>query len=153
AYVQLPEDYADRLVDVALQAEFASLEITQKWSDHLVRHNNEDPAKFTEVANRLKKRIENLRRFQDQHEKWMSAATRNENLGLLGSAEKRLAELYFHGAAFSGDAPGWMSESRAALGRAKDWYQEGFTGNLSHHWTGVQSLALEAVLTGKIERI
>jgi hypothetical protein len=39
------------------------------------------------------------------------------------------------------------------LDRALARYKESSTGNLSHHWTGVQYLCLEAVLTGRIARI
>jgi hypothetical protein len=153
AYVQLPEDYADRLAEVGLQAERAALLTAQRWSDHLVEHGSRDSATFADVATGLQQRIENLERFQHLHASRMTAGTMNENLGWLGSAEKRLAELYFHRAAFGDDTPRWMSDSEQALWRAKDWYQESFTRSLSHHWTGVQSLALEAVLTGRIERV
>ncbi len=152
-YVQLPEDYADRLAEVGLQAERAALLTAQQWSDHLVKHDSRDSTTFADVASGLRERIKNLERFQQQHADRMTASTMNENLGLLGSAEKRLAELYFHRAAFGDDTPRWMSDSEEALWRAKDWYQQSFTRSLSHHWTGVQSLALEAVLTGRIERV
>jgi CHAT domain len=152
AYVQLPEDYIDRQVEVGLQAELASLKTAQLWSDHLVQHKVRDPAKFEEVARVLKARIAVLDKFQKDHAKRMKAADRDENLGLLGSTEKRLAELYFHRAALGDDTDGWQSQSRQALRESRDWYENTFARNLSHHWSGVQALALEAVLTGGISR-
>lgn len=152
AYVQLPEDYQDRLAAVGLQAELASLKTGQLWSDHLVNNNVQNPAAFEEVAGRLRERIANLQKFERQYGARMSAATRDENLGLLGSAEKRLAELYFHRAALGDDPAVWMSQAGQALARARAWYERTFTKNLSHHWSGVQALALEAALTGRISR-
>jgi hypothetical protein len=39
---------------------------------------------------------------------------------------------------------------REALARARQWYAIGAETNLSHHWTGVQSLSLDSVLDGRI---
>jgi hypothetical protein len=153
AYVQLPEDYDDRLVEVALQAEMASLNTAQLWSDHLTVHQVRDPAAFEDVAGRLQSRIANLKGFLDQHEEQTAGRARNENLGLLGSAEKRLAELYFHRARLGDDTAEWMHQAEQALQLARSWYEKSFVGNLSHHWTGVQALSLEAVLTGGISRV
>lgn len=153
AYVQLPEDYDDRLVEVGLQAEMASLSTAQLWSDHLTVNKVRDPAAFEEVADRLRNRIDNLDRFQIRHREQRAGHVRNENLGLLGSAEKRLAELYFHRAQLGDGQADWINQAEQALRLARSWYQKGFVGNLSHHWTGVQALSLEAVLTGGIGRL
>jgi hypothetical protein len=158
AYVQLPEDYDDRLAEVRLQAVLGSLQTAQRWSDHLVTHDVRDPATFEGVAERLQDRIATLEGFLNQH---AERSARDENLGLLGSSQKRLAELYFHRAALGDDAAKWTGLSRQALNQALGWYERSFSGwyersfpgNLSHHWTGVQSLALEAVLTGRISRV
>lgn len=152
AYVQLPEDYDERLAVVRLQAELASLKTAQRWSDRLVNHGVRDPEAFEDVAERLNGRIAILEGFLDERSERGACRDRDENLGLLGSAQKRLAELYFNRAAFGDDSAEWTSRSRKALGEARDWYEESFTGNLSEHWTGIQSLALEAVCTGRISR-
>jgi hypothetical protein len=104
------------------------------------------------VARVLQARIAVLDKFQADHAKRMKAADRDENLGLLGSTEKRLAELYFHRAALGDDTAGWQSRSRLALAGSRNWYEKTFVRNLSHHWSGVQALALEAALTGRIDR-
>jgi hypothetical protein len=153
AYVQLPEDYNDRLHEVRLQAELAALRTAQAWSDHLTQHEVRDSAAFEDVASQLQDRIANLRNFLDSHTERIADSARDENLGLLGSAEKRLAELSFQRAKLGPGDVGWMSRTEQALRRAHAWYDKSFAGNLSHHWTGVQSLSLEAVLTGRISRV
>ena len=152
-YVQLPEDYRDRLIKVSLQAMLASLKTAQNWSDHLVNNHVQDPAKFDEVASGLLGRIATLDEYQQNQSERISASDRDENLGLLGSAEKRLAELYFHRAKLGHDTAGWQLQSREALQRSRSWYENTFARNLSHHWSGVQALALEAVLTGSLSRV
>jgi hypothetical protein len=77
AYVQLPEDYHDRLVEVGLQAEMASLSTAQLWSDHLTVNKVRDPAAFEEVADRLRNRIGNLDRFQIRHREQTAGRVRN----------------------------------------------------------------------------
>ncbi len=152
AYVQLPEGYADNLHDVRLEAELASLKTAQCWSDHLIEHGIKNEAAFQDVAQNLTARIARLDDFLRDLKK--SPARRGvfeENAGLLGSANKRLAELAFVQAGISPDRKSWLfAQSRLALERAHQAYVEGNNYNLSHHWTGVQHLSLEAVLTGRI---
>jgi hypothetical protein len=47
----------------------------------------------------------------------------------------------------------WIGESHSALVNARDVYCRGFLRNTSHHWSGVQYLALDAVLTGRVTNI
>jgi CHAT domain len=149
AYVQLPEDYPSWFHKVRLKSEWGSLSIAQTWSDYLVEHEVNDPERYDYVAGRLRERIASLTHFLDDR---LDDPDHRENLGLLGSAEKRLAELAFHRIRF-GSAEVWRVESAQALDRARSWYEQSFTRNLSHHWTGVQSLSLEAVRTGRIARV
>ncbi|MCO8272809.1 CHAT domain-containing protein [Actinoplanes sp. TRM 88003] len=144
AYVQLPEDYQDRLYEVAMQAEMASLRTAQLWSDRLVNEGITDAAAFETVAEQLRSRIASLTRYVEGPIAEPAEAARLENLGLLGSAQKRYAELCFHRAD--------PEEARKALRAARRWYRQGFTRNLSFHWHGVQALSIEAALTGRIER-
>ncbi|MCP4203916.1 MAG: hypothetical protein GY769_18520 [bacterium] len=75
-----------------------------------------------------------------------------ENFGLLGSAEKRRAELlYLRSGRNKGSKPYWK-EMMAALRKAHQWYAKGYRHNMSQHWHGVQQLSLEAVLKGRIKR-
>jgi len=148
-YVELPEGYADHLTRVQLESVLASLRTMQGCSDKLVQNGCQDPVLFSRVEQQLRDRIEALQRFledPDPH-KTGRRGLLEENLGLLGSAEKRLAELLHRG-------PGGASRSdavKAALERARDWYRKGFQHNSSAHWNGVQYLSLDAVLKGGIE--
>jgi hypothetical protein len=65
----------------------------------------------------------------------------------LGSAEKRLAEVYLRRWLIEGESA-LRSEEMEALRRSFEHYRKSFRHNLSHHWTGVQMLSLGAV-TGK----
>jgi len=152
-YVQLPEDYVDRLRAVQLRAQLASLRTAQKWSDDLKEHEIRDSNAYEEVAERLQERITNLQQLLKLNGDQAGSGNKEENLGLLGSAEKRLAELYFERAALGDEPERWTREAKEALSRAHARYKESATENLSHHWTGVQYLCLEAVLTGRIARI
>jgi CHAT domain len=146
-YVQLPEGYADHLQDIRLQSILASLKTMQGWSDQLVKEDKRDPALFDRVALQLQERIVTLDRFRKEN--IGRSGVREENLGLLGSAEKRLAELCFVRGKL-GEAARWQQSMREALRRSRDWYRQSAERNLSHHWTGVQYLSLEAILEGKI---
>ncbi|MDY7083956.1 MAG: CHAT domain-containing protein [Actinomycetota bacterium] len=154
AYVQLPEDYQDRLYEVAMQAEMASLRTAQLWSDRLVNEGITDPQAFDTVAGRLGSRIASLQRYVEGTVAPPAEAARLENLGILGSAQKRHAELAFHRARLGKtDRERWEAAARTGLAEARRWYLLGFTRNLSFHWHGVQALSLEAALTGRIERV
>ena len=147
-YVRLPEGYADHLKDVRLQAVLSSLEIAQAWSDSLVASGCADPVQFDNVASHLQGCIKGLDNFlSDPAES--RKGIHQENLGLLGSAEKRLAELHFTcGQRIPSEER--RQKMQDALQRSRLWYKQGYEHNLSHHWTGVQYLSLESVLEGKI---
>jgi hypothetical protein len=154
AFVELPEGYLDHLVDVALETDLASLKTAQLWADHILEHQIKSEDAFERVTEIITQRINTLREKLEKTEKLESRkGIREENLGLLGSANKRLAELQFQRGSILGDRQAkWLAISKEALKRAYSWYKEGFTHNLSHHWTGVQYLSLEAVLSGCIEK-
>jgi len=145
-YARLPEGYAEHLLDVGLDSVLAALKTIQRRSDRLVAARDRDPGRFGRVAQQLQARISGLEGFLSESETTGRRRVLEENLGLLGSAEKRLAELYFAYRAL-GDTDTAMRE---ALGRSRDWYLQGSERNLSHHWTAVQYLSLEAALVGRI---
>jgi hypothetical protein len=147
-YVRLPEGYADYLPTVRLESALSSLKAIQAWSDELLASDVIDAARFNDLAGQLRAGIERLEAFLTD----TPAALRGvveEYLGLLGSAQKRLAELYF-ASGKRGGGDGWQKLMREALERARGMYQKGYETNLSHHWTGVQFISLDAVLAGKI---
>ena len=148
-YLRLPEGYAEHLLDVRLESVLASLKSMQAWSDHLVARGGDDPAPLEQVAAALQDRIAALRDFLRESEATGRRGVFEENLGLLGSAEKRLAEASFARSRL-GDGAQWGQRAREALQRSRDWYRQAWRRNLSHHWTGVQQLSLEALLDGRI---
>lgn len=148
-YVRLPEGYADHLLDVRLESTLASLKTVQATSDQLVKSETSTLEQFDKVEQLLRGRIADLERFLDEIGESGKSGIREENLGLLGSASKRLAELYFQrGKRFQKDNRQQLMFE--ALKKSCDWYGQGYEYNLSHHWTGGQYLSLESVLDGKI---
>jgi hypothetical protein len=152
-YVRLPETYADHLIDVALEADLASLRTAQKWFDLVVKTvgptDAPNPKVLDGIGRQVRERIGQLDRRRADAEASGRKGVLEENLGLLGSAEKRFAEIQFRL---------WTAEQsddryhvmREALGRSLGWYRQAFRRNLSHHWSGVQMLALSAALEGRI---
>ncbi len=150
AYVNLPEGYADLLLEERLEAVLAALKNAQAQVDALVASPNCDLSDLERLANSLSDRIQELEAFLKDTEKVAPKGVREENLGLLGSAEKRRAELYFECSKRNG-SDRWQDPMRQSLTKALDWYRQGYEYNLSHHWTGVQYLSLQSVLNGKID--
>lgn len=157
AYVHLQEGYADYVFSVRLASELAALETATKYADTLLDQNITDPVQIDQVIDRLQQCALRLEASLDELD---AGAPRTridivqENAGLLGSALKRYAELLAWRATVAPlDRDRWLGESRAAVVKARDVYKAGFLRNTSHHWTGVQYLALDAVLTGQISRI
>lgn len=149
AYAQLPEGYQDRLLDVRLAADLASLRTAQRWADHLVEYGA-PAAKYEQVVARIRERIASLENWEKQSSTVGRKDLIEESRGLLGSAHKRLAELLFRQAALEEAPEQRLEESRAALAESARWYGKAFTDNPSAHWVAVQELSLEAVSHGKI---
>lgn len=139
-YVSLNEGYADSLKDVGLRARLASLDNLRKKVD-VLQEMAAGPDLMRDIRELLGREIENLENMLDGIR---SDEHRDEALGLLGSAQKRLAELCF--SHFDDDEG--RAASRAALGNSRDWYKKAFRKNRHHHWSGVQYLAIQAALTG-----
>jgi hypothetical protein len=140
-YVRLPESYTQYLIDVALQMDLAALQVTQSWFDHMIAQPKPAAGPLGTIAERIIDRIARLKSRLAEAERCGRRGVLEENLGLLGSAEKRLAEVYFKLAQ--------PDESKKALERSLTHYRDAFSKHLAHHWSGVQMLSLEAVRTGK----
>jgi hypothetical protein len=140
-YVRLSEGYAQFLEGVRLESQLASL---RNLRDRAAAEGGADRDELNRIRTMLVEQIETLKALLSEAE---NQAVLDENLGLLGSAEKRLAELCFEH--FSDEAG--RTDSREALERARDWYHGAFEKNPSAHWSGVQYLALQAALVGEID--
>jgi hypothetical protein len=154
AYVRLPEGYSDCVIDVTLQSHLAALETASNYAKQVIENKVSLMSYFGEIADRLQARIRLLESYLEEIERTehrRKIDVLQENSGLLGSAFKRLAELYSERAAAEATGPAeWLEKSRSALERSRQAYSTGFLRNTSHHWRGVQYLALEAVLQGSI---
>lgn len=142
-YVRLNEGYVDSLKDIGLRARLASLDNLRKKVD-VLEQEGAARDRMQRIRILLEREIGDLENMligirDDDH--------RNEALGLLGSAEKRLAELCFRH--FDDDEG--RRASRAALEKSRDWYARAFRKNPSHHWSGVQYLALDGALRGTFD--
>lgn len=147
AYVRLPEDYSDYLRGVRLESVLSSLRSIQSWADELTGGGEINEPDANHLISLLRGRSEELKSFlQDGDADRREIA--EENYGLLGSTEKRIAELCYKMGRRGGGQ--WSSDMRAALENSRCWYEQGFRRNVSSHWTGVQFMSLEAVLTGRI---
>ncbi len=148
-YARLPEGYVDHLLDIRLESVLAALRTIQASSDRLVADETKASERFEHVARQLQERISALEGFLNESEKAGRRGVFEENLGLLGSAEKRLGEMCFVRSALS-ETDIWRRAMREALDRSHRWYLKASEHNLSHHWMAVQCLSLEAALTGRI---
>jgi hypothetical protein len=142
-YVELREGYADYLQEIRLKSQLVALENLRDRAG-VAAGEGATAAELADIRAALKGRIAHLQKLSTET---MGVAALDEARGLLGSAEKRMAELCFHH--FKDEES--QRESRAALARARDWYRSAFNALPSHHWSGVQYLALDAALTGKVD--
>jgi hypothetical protein len=149
AYVRLPEGYREHLLEVQLKAALISLKTIQGSTDELIARQTAVAAEFDGCIGLLDGRLKALERCLEKAASAAQKGILEENLGLLGSAEKRLAELYFERGRRE-DSGENRERMRKALERSHGWYEQAFHRNTSHHWTGVQALSLQAVLTGAI---
>jgi hypothetical protein len=150
AYVRLPEGYADYLQEVRLDAVMASLRIARERSLEPVAVAGSEVEQLDAILEILRGRIQDLEAFLPDTRKAAREAVLLENLGLLGSANKRLAELIFARSKRHPEGD-WQTPMRDALEKARRRYLEAYECNLSHHWSGVQYLSLQAALNGKLD--
>lgn len=148
SYVRLPEGYAEHLVDTGLRAELVKIKAVQRKADAVLARPTAEG--LATVERLMRARIAAL---EGQLENLGSAAggLREECQGLLASAHKRLAEILFVGGPhLGGDPEAARTAARVALETSLSYYRAAFKSDVNKHWQGVQQLALEAVLRGRI---
>lgn len=157
AYVRLPEGYADYLFQVRLRSQLAGLENASRFADHLVLKNAKDAWQYDDVMKRMQSRIRRLHELLEDipaAERKRQGDVLQENAGMLASAYKRLAELLARRAVVDPEqAERWRRESAEALATSLEKYRSAYASNTSHHWSGVQVLALQGVMEGAIPRV
>ena len=150
-YVRLPpEGYAEHLLAFGLRAELGMLDAVQQRADQLNLHGG-TAVEFDEVETLLLRRLDSLegRRCDLSHD----TALLQECCGLQASAFKRLAELRFMRAFRQPETRTQdLLASRSALQAASEHYRHAVKANTASHWPGLQELALEAALTGRLHQ-
>ncbi|MBD2753434.1 CHAT domain-containing protein [Spirosoma validum] len=153
AYARFPDDFDQQLKDVQLKAAFNLLKVANSWSDYLLETVNPENTTYNLVEERLNGAITKLENLLDQNKSIAYNAVRMaEHYGLLGSAYKRLSEHRYRQTLNSEDSKGELFlQSKDALQKARNYYQQGHDLLLTNHWTGVQYLSLAAVLAETLE--
>lgn len=144
AHLQLPEGYRDQIGDASMKILLAQLNSTSRWAQRIVEDDKKASAmEAARIEELLERRIESLKEelssLKEDDELLL------ENLGLLASAHKRLAELVIKNGGDGAD-----QRSRDILSEAGRWYRKANDHNLSHHWTGTQHLAITGATAGRI---
>lgn len=155
SYVRLPEGYEDYLEESLLARELASLRTIGRRADVLLENPASTHDEYDEVIYTLRERIGVLEQQMNRIGVLkIRQGVFEENAGLLGSAWKRLAELLFQRNRTGGEQGGAsLRQQREALETARDWYKKAADYNLSHHWSGVQFLSLQTVLSGELKEV
>jgi CHAT domain-containing protein/tetratricopeptide repeat protein len=146
AHLRLPEGYAAELHAAQLVVEFAKMNTAGRWAQRIVEGKVEaTPAQAERIERLLQDRIAALvGKIRGSELRGQEATL--ENLGLLASCYKRLAELVF----FRSPNESSANRSRELLEQSRERYFRAHESALSHHWTGTQHLALAAVTSGSI---
>ena len=157
-YVQLPEGYADYLMEVCVKLQMELLKAARNRMDALeeaYQELEENAARaLNEIEAEVTERIASLDRLmQAIHAERKDL--RSECHGILASANKRLAEVLFRRAMRAEQVQDLPQKacfeklSRERLNASLENYRSAFHANIQNHWLGVQQLALESVLEGK----
>ena len=154
-YLRLPENYNDYLADVSLVWLMQDLKSIKDATESLITKTgfNEDDflykiAQLQECKQALEAKFVSIQN-EPKYEKEIL-----ENLGLLGSVYKRLAELKYIVAAKKGSVlPELIEEQKALLDSSMTYYKRSCDHNLSHHWSIVQFLSISLVLNGNIRQL
>lgn len=148
--MELPEGYDDILERVHLDSTLAALKNLRDRTEAMTDPSEGEVQRTKELfetrINSLQTKLEEAAQSKDAADAKTWLQDKEEHLGLIGSAEKRVAEFIHFFQAF-GEPD---KESRAALERSRDRYREAFLGQPAHHWSGVQYLAIDAALTGTL---
>jgi hypothetical protein len=151
-YVRLPaEGYSQYLRAFGLRVQLHMLEAARKDAESLFAEDPPPRDTFDKVESRLRERIMQLQGQKEALSGDQERALQAECVGLLASASKSLAEVRFMQAGrFPEEKAHFESLSRTALEDSLKWYSQTYRRDMSKHWHGIQKLALEAALTGRI---
>jgi hypothetical protein len=154
-YVRLPaEGYSQYLRAFGLRVQLHILEAARKDAERLFEKPPAQQDEFDRVEGRLRERIAELLEQEQALVGDQNSALRAECAGLLASANKSLAEVRFVQAMRSSEDKArreGLDLSRTALEASLECYSQTYRRDPSKHWHGIQKLALEAALHGRID--
>jgi hypothetical protein len=143
AYTALPADFERQLLDARYKSARFAIDVRFKHADRILELDSRSPAQLAELSTVLATLAIDMKRLSDS----MPAAVslddkhrRAEVLGMLGSAEKRRAEILFRRDPDDGDA--WRRALRTAGAR----YYAAWNEEVANHWVAVQYLTVPAAL-------
>jgi hypothetical protein len=147
-YVRLPEGYGEHLLRVGLKAELGMLDALQRRMDRVLEDGG-PLDRLDEIESLVRSRLQSLEGrcagLMDRRD------LLDECFGLQASACKRIAELRFlRGRLSPGSVDADRTASRQALEESLKRYRTAYEADIHSHWLGMQQLALEAILNGKI---
>ncbi|MEO5778089.1 MAG: tetratricopeptide repeat-containing protein, partial [Flavobacterium sp.] len=152
SYIRLPEGYNDYLFTASLRLLSAELKYIRLQTEQYLNNNRRNDDAFLTNRHLLLDCITLLEHKMKQisgNKKYEQEEL--ENLGLLGSAYKRMAELFFIKMKTNGQKKSEeITEQKSFLKKALGYYKQACDKNLSHHWSIVQYLSLDIVLNGKV---
>lgn len=150
AYVRLPEGYTDYLLENNLKKEMAALKTIRANVDKLIKNQSVSLDRYDDSIYALNLRINVLLKHIENFS-FSESQLAVEMVGLMGSAYKRLAEIYhYKDKHFESDSQEMKSEERKCLEESEKWYKKASLKNMSHHWSLVQFISLHYVLTGEV---
>ncbi|MEM7354838.1 MAG: CHAT domain-containing protein [Acidobacteriota bacterium] len=168
AYAALPADLEIQLPNVRLKQASRSIDAAIDWIDQLLGKAEEMEEDFIATSDQNQQAVlggRQLAEFEDGFERLTRGMARLRRLladkdqattakiwGLLGSGEKRKAQLLYQLSNLVEEAryESYRARSKEALERAIECYENGFEADRSSHWNLIQWLSLAVLL--KVER-
>ena len=146
-YADLPSDFEDQLHQYHYQQALAAAKNAIKRARWLIDHHGEQLKANDELLETtLRSLDEALVKLPDLKD------DKTESTGMRGSLEKQKAELLFSAASGRDDAQAqaYLERRDSAFDEALKYYRQAFFADMTSHWTGIQYLALTAVVKKKI---
>lgn len=143
-YVRLPEGYENYLYESRLARELRMLITDGITTDKFLYRQELQQNDIVQKQQMLKTRVENLKELEADAKALAKPGVNQENIGLIASAFKRIAELSFR----ENQLFETLNDVKALLKEAQQNYKKAANFNLSHHWSTVQYLSLTSILDG-----
>ena len=148
AYASLPPDIDRKLTWIQIHQAFRQLEAAFNFADrilakpHAETDDSDNPEKLRKL---LEPQMDRLKSARDRLEKLIQRSKQSKDLGILASADKRLAQIVWRMARPSPNDKD-NAEVRDRLISSRKYYRETFRRDRSQVWALVQALVITALL-------